>query len=346
MSTMREVAERAGVSPKTVSRVLNNDRHVSVAVRLRVQEAIAELAYVPNLLARTFRSGRDAAIGVAVPDIADPFFAAVVHVIEQEARHRGVAVFVTSLGTDGALERAGIEALLGRQIVGLIATPVAADQSYLTAWRGRTAMVFIDRPPKNLRGVDSVVYDDRGGAFACTSHLLEHGHRRIAFLGDRTSITTTTRRLNGYREAMHKTGAEADERLIRVDLSSADDVRQAVSELFDLTDPPTAVFSSNAQCSIDLIPVLQALDRPSVAVIGFGDFPLAASVRPGMTVVDQDPKALGRLSVSRLFRHVDGVAQHAGRSTTLPVKLILRDSCSTNRSSGMRLDLACVAQAN
>src|SRR3954451_13261448 len=117
MSTMRKVAERAGVSAKTVSRVMNNDRYVSAEVRQRVQRAIEELQYVPNLLARTFRSGRDAAIGVAVPDISDPFFAAVTHAIEQIARTRGTAVFVTSLGTDGHDEQAGVEALLGRQIV-------------------------------------------------------------------------------------------------------------------------------------------------------------------------------------------------------------------------------------
>src|SRR4051794_30201704 len=107
MSTMRQVAERAGVSAKTVSRVMNNDRYVSDEVRERVERAIEELHYVPNLLARTFRSGRDAAIGVAVPDISDPFFAAVTHAIEQVARTRGTAVFVTSLGTDGHDEQAG-----------------------------------------------------------------------------------------------------------------------------------------------------------------------------------------------------------------------------------------------
>src|ERR1051325_2204362 len=131
LTTMRQVAERAGVSAKTVSRVVNKDRYVSEDVRRRVEQAIEDLQYTPNLLARTFRFGRDPAIGVAVPDISDPFFAAVTHTVEQVARGRGVATFVTSLGTDGTLERAGVEALLGRQIAGLISTPVSADQSYL-----------------------------------------------------------------------------------------------------------------------------------------------------------------------------------------------------------------------
>src|SRR4051812_6093667 len=116
---MREVAALAGVSAKTVSRVLRNDRYVSEAVRLRVEHAVAEMRYVPNTLARTFRSGSDTAIGVAVPDISDPFFAALTKEVETVARARGMAVIVTSLGREEAGERAGVEALLGRRLAGL-----------------------------------------------------------------------------------------------------------------------------------------------------------------------------------------------------------------------------------
>src|SRR3954447_15048094 len=118
MVTMREVAERAGVSAKTVSRVLRNDRYVSDSVRERVNAAVNDLQYVPNMLAVTFRSGRDAAIGVAVPDIADPFFAQIVQGVEAEARSRRTAVIVTSLGYDPAYEQAAVEALLQRQVQG------------------------------------------------------------------------------------------------------------------------------------------------------------------------------------------------------------------------------------
>src|SRR6185369_8789587 len=134
MATMRDVAQRAGVSAKTVSRVVNNDRYVSADVRERVERAIDELQYVPNMLAVTFRSGRDAAIGVAVPDIADPFFAQIVQAVEVEARARSTAVIVTSLGYDAAYEQAAVAALLQRQVLGLITCPVASDQSYLAPW--------------------------------------------------------------------------------------------------------------------------------------------------------------------------------------------------------------------
>src|SRR3954452_18618962 len=196
MSTMRQVAGRAGVSAKTVSRVINNDKYVSAGVRERVEQAITDLDYVPNLLARSFRSGRDAAIGVAIPDISDPFFATLTREIEQIARSRGVAVFITSLGQNGAEEQGRVEALLGRQLTGLITTPICPDQSYLRPWQDRTAMVFIDRSPSKITA-DSVVEDDRGGAHEATRHLIEHGHRRIALIGDSVATPTTARRLVG-----------------------------------------------------------------------------------------------------------------------------------------------------
>jgi len=324
MSTMRQVAERAGVSAKTVSRVMNNDRYVSDEVRARVERAIEELHYVPNLLARTFRSGRDAAIGVAVPDISDPFFAAVTHAIEQIARTRGTAVFVTSLGTDGDHEQATVESLLGRQVVGLITTPVATDQSYLKPWQPRTAMVFIDRPPSKITA-DSVVEDDYGGAHAATSHLVDQGHRRIAFIGDQPSLATTARRLDGYRAALRDAGIDEDPDLATFDVTSAE-ATETIAKLLEPVDAPTAILSSNTKSSIGIVLALQAIERIDVALVSFGDVPLSAALRPALTVVDQNPNALGTFAATRLFDRLDNPKRRMRRNTVLPVNLIIRSS--------------------
>ena len=213
MATMRQVAERAGVSAKTVSRVLHNDRYVSDSVRDRVNAAVNDLQYVPNMLAVSFRSGRDAAIGVAVPDIADPFFAQIIQAVEVEARARQTAVIVTSLGYDADYEQGAVEALLQRQVLGLISCPVAGDQSYLAPWLQRTAMVFLDRAPARI-AADCVIEDDLGGARLATTHLLDHGHRRIAFIGDSIRAPTTRQRLQGYREALAEAGVAFDEEIV------------------------------------------------------------------------------------------------------------------------------------
>jgi LacI family transcriptional regulator len=211
MSTMRDVAQRAGVSTKTVSRVVNNDRYISEDVRRRVEQAIADLQYVPNVLAQTLRSGKDKAIGVAVPDLADPFFAGIVRAVEQAARRRGSVVLVTSLGEDPAEERPAVEALLRRQISGLILAPTSADHSYLEARSRQTGLVFVDRPPRHLVA-DSVIEDDRGGAAGAVRHLIEGGHRRIAFLAPQRQVATTRRRHDGYRAAIAEAASSSTTR--------------------------------------------------------------------------------------------------------------------------------------
>jgi LacI family transcriptional regulator len=326
MTTMRQVAERAGVSAKTVSRVMHHDKYVSDDVRRRVQEAIADLRYVPNVLARTFRSGRDAAIGVAIPDLSDPFFAILTREIEQIARSRGVAVFVTSLGKNGADEQGRVEALLSRQLTGLITTPISADQSYLESWQGRTTIVFIDRPPSGITA-DSVVEDDRGGAYTATTHLIEHGHRRVGFIGDSVATATTARRLEGYRAALADAGIVADDSIIVLGPSSEMDAGKAVVDLVARPEPPTALFSSNAWCTIGLIPALQAIGRSDLPLISFGDFPLAVAIRPPLTVIDQDPVSVGRIAATRLFERLDHPTRRLKRKIVLPVPLITRGSC-------------------
>ena len=326
MSTMRQVAERAGVSAKSVSRVINNDRYVSADVRRRVEQAIGELNYVPNELARIFRSGRDAAIGVAIPDLSDPFFANLTREIEQIARDRGLAVLITSLGHDGAEEQDRVEALLGRQLNGLVTTPVSGDQSYLKPWQDRIAIVFIDRPPSGIVA-DSVVEDDYGGAYAATEHLVGHGHRRIAYIGDDLATATTARRLNGYRGALRDAGIAADPRLIRLGPTTGSESGRAAVDLLNADAPPTALFSSNAWSTIGIIPALQVAGYQDVPLVSFGDFPLAEAIRPAPTVVDQDPASVGRAAATRLFERIENPRRRLRRQIMLPVPLITRESC-------------------
>jgi LacI family transcriptional regulator len=344
VTTMRQVAERAGVSAKTVSRVMHNDRYVSADVRQRVERAIAELGYVPNVLARTFRSGRDAVVGVAVPSISDPFFASLTAEVERIARARGVAVLVTSLGHDPAQEQAGVQALLGRRVTGLITTPISADQSYLRTWQDRTVVVFIDRPPAKIVA-DSVVEDDLGGAHAATTHLIEHGNDRIGFIGDTLSIATTARRLEGYRGALADAGIAADPQLVALGAASEEDSGKAAIDLLGLADPPTALFSSNARSSIGIIPALQSIGRTDIAFVSFGDFPLASALQPPISVVDQDPVSVGRAAATRLFERMDHPNRRLKRKIVLPVSLITRGSCRGRGASEPTHELVAAAGA-
>ena len=331
MTTMRDVARVAGVSAKTVSRVFNDDPHVTEETRERVRWAMQKLNYVPNLLARSFRAGADAAVGLAVPDIADPFFAAMTGSIEVDLVGRGMAVVITSLfhggrgGRAAERERSALEALLRRQISGLIVACVSADQSYLAPWQERTPMVFVDRAPKGLSGV-YVIEDDLGGAREAVTHLVSHGHRRVAFLGLSTPVTTTRRRLKGYQSALAENGLDDSPDLICMPAESADEAAAELVKRLAAPNAPTAVFSSNIPCTMALVQALQRAERTDIALVGFGDFPMAAALTPAVTVVDQDPARLGHIAVERLLQRIEDPHTEPRRRTVLPVRLIPRGS--------------------
>jgi LacI family transcriptional regulator len=326
MATMREVADRAGVSAKTVSRVLRNDRYVSDSVRTRVNAVVEELQYVPNMLAVSFRSGRDAAIGVAVPDIGDPFFARIVQAVEVEARSAQTAVIVTSLGYDPDHEEAAVGALLKRQVLGLVFCPVSDSQSYLGPWLQRTPVVFVDRAPADVRA-DCVIEDDFAGAQLATTHLVEHGHRRVAFVGDSARAPTTMQRLEGYTRALADARIPFDEALVYLGETEAASVDGALTAFTAGPRPASAVFSSNARSTLAVYPALQRLGGAGMALVSFGDFPMAASLDPSVTVIDQDPAAVGRFAAERLFVRIDSPGRRLRRRTVLPVSLIERESC-------------------
>jgi len=324
MATMREVAARAGVSPKTVSRVFNDDPHVLPETRQHVEQVMRELNYVPNGLATTFRSGRSSAIGVAVPDIVDPFFAEIARAVDEYARRRNSATMVTSVGDDMAREREVLESLLSRQLSGLIVAPIGTDYSWLKRWKGHTPIVFVDRAPPVGHPIDTFRDDDETGARLATEHLIGHGHRRIAYVGDMIHLSTEVNRLAGYRRALEDANLEFDERLVKTYMSNPAKVRAALEEFRELDDPPTAVFSANARDSMLLV---HAFGGKPLALVGFGDFPMADALMPAVTVVDQDPARMGRLAAERVFARHERPEGRFKRVNVYDVQLVERQSC-------------------
>ncbi len=324
MSTMRDVAARAGVSAKTVSRVFRDDPHVLPETRERVEQAMRDLHYVPNAMATTFRSGQAAVIGVAVPNVVDPFFASIIRAVDLEARRHRLSTLVANLGYDAAAERETVETLLSRRLAGLIIVPVSTDHAWLERWSRHVPIVFVDRPPLNLRA-DSFTEDDEGGGFLATTHLAELGHRRIAAVADLAQLHTEIRRLSGYRRGLEASGLEPDDALVRIDVADRESARSAVDRLRALPDPPTAIFSVNARSSMALASALR--DDP-MAMVGFGDFPTADLVRPSLTVIDQNPDRLGRLAAQRIFDRIEHPDRRYRRTTVLDISLVVRESSS------------------
>jgi LacI family transcriptional regulator, galactose operon repressor len=325
---MVDVAALAGVALKTVSRVVNGEPGVSPELESRVRRAIEQLNYQRDANAATLRRlGRKTqTIGLVLEDVSNPFSSELHRAVEDAARERGVLVFAGSCDEDPERERELIGSFRERRVDGIIVVPASHDHTYLhDERRAGTALVFVDRPASHL-GADSVVSDNVGGAAQAVSHLVKHGHRRIGFLGDLLSISTAEERLRGYREALASAGVRVDERLIRTELRDPEVAARAIDQMLALPEPPTAFFTGQNLLTIGGVHALrQARREREVALIGFDDIPLADMLDPAISVVAQDPQALGRVAADQLFRRLDGDAADAVHQV-IPVTLIARGS--------------------
>jgi len=321
---MRDVARAADVSVKTVSRVFNGDPNVTPETRARVEHAMKELNYVPNTLASTFRSGHSHVIGISVPDIVDPFFASIARSCDEVSRKHGLSTLVTSVGDDPRGQREAVESLLARRLAGLVMVPIGNDHSWLERWQSNTPIVFVDREAQNLEAT-SFTDDNFAGAQLGTAHLIDHGHKPIAYFGDDLSLSTEVQRQAGYRAAIEESGCEFDDRLVIGNVSSRQAAADALEQLEQQSSRPAAIFSSNARTTMCLVPVLKKFGLP---LVGFGDFPLADVVNPSVTVVAQNPSQLGALAAEHIFESLARDKMTRPNSRVLTVALTERDSCT------------------
>jgi LacI family transcriptional regulator len=306
---MRDVAALAKVSLKTVSRVVNGEAGVSPTLTRRVAAASERLNYRHNLTASSLRrsDGRSATIGIVLEDVSNPFSSALHRSIEDVAVQRGVLVLAGSSDEDEERERKLVSAFASRRVDGLIIQPSSQDHSYLlTERRAGTAIVFVDRPPAYL-DADTVLTDNAAGVRRGIRHLVERGHRRIAYLGDLHTIVTAAERYRGYIEELAEQGIEADEQLVRLDLRGIEKAEAAATEMLGRPQPPTALFTGQNLITIGAFRALRRLGlHERVALIGFDDILLADLLVPGITVIAQDPVAIGRTAAQVLFRRLDG----------------------------------------
>ncbi|GAA5061536.1 LacI family DNA-binding transcriptional regulator [Streptomyces sp. SID10815] len=322
--TMKDVAARAGVGLKTVSRVVNGEPGVTPDTERRVQEAIEALGFRRNDSARVLRKGRTASIGLVLEDLADPFYGPLSRAVEEVARAHGALLINGSSAEDPDREQELALALCARRVDGLVIIPAGDDHRYLEPEiRAGVATVFVDRPAGRI-DADVVLSDNFGGARDGVAHLIAHGHRRIGFIGDMPRIHTAAERLRGYRAAMEDAGTAVADGWMSLGGTDPERVRRAAEEMLSGPDAVTAVFTGNNRVTVTVIRVLAALSRP-VALVGFDDLELADLLQPGVTVVAQDAAALGRTAAERLFRQLDGTLL-APERIELPTRLVERGS--------------------
>lgn len=319
---MKDVAARAGVSLKTVSRVVNGEAGVLPATARRVATAIDTLGFRRHDGARMLRTGRTATIGLIMEDIADPFYSAVAGAVEAAVRGHGYLLFTASSAEDPHQERELALALCARRVDGLVIVPASTDHGYLLPEvDAGLATVFADRPGGGI-DADTVLTDNLGGAADGAAHLIGHGHRRIGFLGDAPHIYTARQRRDGYLAALREAGIAADESLIVMRAPEPSGVQAAVRAMLDGPAPITALLCGNNRITVAALRVLTEHPRP-VALVGFDDFELADLLN--VTVVAQDPATIGRIAAERLLDRLAGDREPA-HLVRVPTRLIVRGS--------------------
>jgi LacI family transcriptional regulator len=322
--TMHDVAALAGVSIKTVSRVINGEPRVAPATIAKVEQAVAALGFERNDLARSLRPGhRTHTLGVIIEDLHNPFFPALMEGVDLVAQDHGYLVMSASTHADANRERELAKALLRRRIDGLVLVPFASDHRYISKIAGRVPIVFIDRPAKHMQA-DSVVVDNAGGARQAVAHLVGQGHRRIAFVGDGGSVESARLRLENFRQAMAESVGGPDDTLMVLShglIGEAETAHgdAAMRSLLALSERkrPTAVLTASNLMTVGALRALRGR-QDAVALVGFDDLDVGELL--GITVVHTKPRELGRVAAELLLERIGGRAdrpQHVLVSTEL-----------------------------
>ncbi len=328
-ATIKRVADRAGVSIATVSRVFADPRAVSETLRLRVQDAARALNYRPSRAARTLRVGTSQAVGVVIPDLENPFFTAVVRGIELVLQAAGYTLLLANSDEDAGRERNILETLRADGVAGLIFVPInAAREAYREVLAPPLHIVAVDRSPANIRP-DLVTVNNVEGTRAGVEHLLAMGHRDVALLGGPSRHSTAKERERGYHDALRASG-----RTVRPELVHYGDFREeggydGMKALLALPRRPTAVFVAN---NLMTLGAFRALHEAGVRIpeelslVGFDDMPWATSLNPPLTAISQPSQEIGSSAADLLLDRI-ARPERATRHLILETTLVVRASC-------------------
>ena len=335
--TIRDVAERAGVSSMTVSRVINESTRVSPETRSRVERAISDLGYVPSRLARGLSAQRTGTLAVIVPDVANPFFTLIVRAAEEVARRAGYRAILCDTRADLAVEREVIEEMIAHRVEGIAIAPVS-DRSREQLRRLATygiPFVLLDRTVPGV-DADAVLGDSRDGAERLVGHLIALGHRRIGLIVESDEVSTARHRRAGYEAAHRAAGLELDRVLVVETTVDPSGGFEGMQQLLSLEERPTAVFTVNNLVALGAIEAVRAarLEVPDdVALVCFDDIEYASRLYPFLTVMEQPAETFGTLGAQLLLERIQRRGPERSRVVVLPAEFVVRRSCGAVRGT-------------
>jgi LacI family transcriptional regulator len=336
MANIREVAKRAGVAIATVSAALNGTAPVSDEKKRRVAEAAAAVGYAPNAFARSLRLGKSRLIGVVVGDIANPFWGAMVRVVEKIAISAGYSIIVCNTDDREDRELAVLDQLRAQRVAGILLTPVGQGADYLQHLDQRDLPPLVTMDHK-VRGLlrDFVGIDNRATARILTEYLLRLGHRRIAIISGRDGLWTADERVTGFVEAMGDAGIAVDPSLCVRTNYRGDSAVAATIPLLTRADRPTAIIGANNVIALGVVQAILDLGfrcPADISVAGIDDVPWSGLVRPLVTTAAQPIDEISGVAIEWLLEHISGTTSPAtAREKIFLPKLQVGDSCADIR---------------
>lgn len=329
MATIKDVARQAGVSVTTVSHVVNRTRHVSAEGRNRVEAAIRDLGYVPSAIARSLKSNHTRTLGMLIPNSSNPYFAEVVHSVENHCFGAGYNLILCNTHDDAHRQASYLQVLAERRVDGLIVVSTGQDATLARQLEGLSIpTVLVDREIEvPEQPCDLVETAHRDGGLLATRHLLWLGHRRIACIGGPRGLAPSEQRIVGWRDALAEAGIDASGLLWHGDFSSQGGY-EAMQAVLSSPQPPSAAFVGNDLMAIGALCAAheRGLRVPeNLSIVGFDDIALAAFTSPPLTTVAQPKRQIGVAAVDMLLERIDN-ARQARRQVLLQPELRLRAS--------------------
>lgn len=326
MTTIHDVAKRAGVAAITVSRVINNEGYVSQETRRKVEAAVSELDYIPNSLGLSLRSKRTQTLALVLTDIINPFWTTVARGVEDAAYKQGYHIIIGNTEDSSEKQEEYLLLLMKKQVDGFLFVP-ASYNVFNTLQKRGVPCVILDRhfPFSQL---DSVRCDSVGGAYGLTKHLLELGHQHIAVITGRKDHTTAIDRVEGYLQAMQEAAVTDDQQIYWGEYTQQAGYEHTV-QILQSNPQPTAIFATNNFIAIGVIHALRQYGvrvPEDISVVAFDDLPEALTIDPFFTIAAQPAYEMGQRATELLLSRLAGVGPEGYQEIVLPVEIIIRKS--------------------
>jgi len=334
ISTIKDVAEKAGVSTTTVSHVINKTRFVSDDLAKRVGDAVRELDYQPSGLARSLRTKASGTIGIVIPDSTNPFFAEVVRGIEDYCYEHGYSVFLCN--SDGAPDKEyhHLKLLREKGVDGFVLVSAGDDRESLELLdKGKIPKVIIDRQVESIN-TDSVLIDNFKGGYMATIHLLELGHTRIGCITGPSQVTPSGQRLEGFNQALLEHGIVIDDEMVVTGDFRSKSGGECLRRLMQAKEPPTAVFACNDIMAIGALAAARDLGYEvpdQLSIVGFDNIDMASLVIPKLTTIAQPTHELGETAAKLLLQRILKGTHKEDVRIILEPTLVIRDSSAPHK---------------